>query len=485
MMAGWTDNMMKTWSDAQKKYWDAWAEMARMGKPPMAASLNNSDEPAWGQGLDQWWKAVSPYLTTDATQDAFQRMMDMGKVYMNLAENAFKVQQSGVSDQEALEAWLKGLETGFKQYASQLESGQYSNMGFGVGQTALDNWQKVMKSINLPNFQEIGTAGLRVPSAQDWQENINKLLSTPALGLTRESQARSQALVKLAMNYQAAVEAYLKAYNKQGLASVEALRERMQILATGGEKITNLRDLYNLWVEVNEDVYGKFAMSDEYQVVYGDMVNTMMELRQGINQELDAYYQSVNLPTRKELNAAYEKQQTLRRELRELRQQVQALSRQAAKSSVAATPEPRVAPVPVATEKPPAVKSKTEAKAKPVKPVSPTKPSKSNKTVKPANKAIKPAKPAAKALKPTAPVSKANAKPKDLVDAGKLDQVELPNMTLPVIEPAVTEHSVKPAEQPLNHKLSTLDVSTTAMPESKKPVKKPAKTKKPSAPKAK
>jgi hypothetical protein len=68
---------------------------------------------------------------------------------------------------------------------------------------------------------------------------------------------------------------------------------------------------------------------------------------------------------------------------------------------------------------------------------------------------------------------------------GKLDQVELPNMTLPVIEPAVTEHSVKPAEQPLNHKLSTLGVSTTAMPESKKPVKKPAKTKKPSAPKAK
>lgn len=88
-------------------------------------------------------------------------------------------------------------------------------------------------------------------------------------------------------------------------------------------------------------MYGKFAMSDEYQVVYGDMVNTMMELRQGINQELDAYYQSVNLPTRKELNAAYEKQQTLRRELRELRQQVQALSRQAAKSSVAATPEPK------------------------------------------------------------------------------------------------------------------------------------------------
>jgi class III poly(R)-hydroxyalkanoic acid synthase PhaE subunit len=485
MMAGWTDNMMKTWSDAQKKYWDAWAEMARMGKPPMAASLNSSDEPAWGQGLDQWWKAVSPYLTNVSTQDAFQRMMDMGKVYMNLAENAFKVQQTGVNDQEALEAWLQGLETGFKQYASQLESGKYSDMGFGVGQAAMDNWQKVLKSINLPNFQEIGTAGLRVPSAQDWQETLNKLLNTPALGMTRESQARSQALVKLALNYQAAVDAYLKAHNKQGFASVEALRERMQVLATGGEKITNLRDLYNLWVEVNEAVYGKFAMSDEYQVVYGDMVNTMMELRQGINQELDAYYQSVNLPTRKELNAAYEKQQALRRELRELRQQVQALSRQAAKPKVAATPSPSEALVPQAPEKPPVAKPKVAAKAKPSKLVSQAKPSKPKQTAKGAS-VEKVAKRSTPSAKSKAPLSKASStKPKEAVDASKLDQVELPNLTLPVLESVSAEHQAKPIAQAVTQELSTLSPTATASVTAPKSVKKPVKTKKPSAPNAK
>lgn len=58
-----------------------------------------------------------------------------------------------------------------------------------------------------------------------------------ALGLTRNHSLQGQALVKLAMNCQAAVEAYLKAYNKQGLASVwKTACERMQILATGGVK---------------------------------------------------------------------------------------------------------------------------------------------------------------------------------------------------------------------------------------------------------
>ena len=68
-------------------------------------------------------------------------------------------------------------------------------------------------------------------------------------------------------------------------------------------------------------------MTDEYQVVYGDLVNALMELKQGINAELDTVYASANLPSRKELNAAFEKQQIMRRENRALRKQVEELAR--------------------------------------------------------------------------------------------------------------------------------------------------------------
>ncbi len=97
-------------------------------------------------------------------------------------------------------------------------------------------------------------------------------------------------------------------------------------------------------MDVNEQVYAKFAMTDEYQVVYGDLVNALMALKQGINAELDSVYASANLPTRKELNAAFEKQQEMRRDNRALRKQLQELSRKV-DAMVAAQAAPAPAPV--------------------------------------------------------------------------------------------------------------------------------------------
>jgi class III poly(R)-hydroxyalkanoic acid synthase PhaE subunit len=313
-MTDWSEEMMRNWSDAQRRYWDAWSDLSKMGQvnaqPAMASS-------AWTQSLEQWWKAVSPHAAPGASTDAFQRMVEMGKIYMNLAENAYNSQQAGKSDHDTITACMDALENGFRQNYGQLELGKLGVPGFGASQSALDSWQRVLNSMGMQSVQ---------PSA-NWNEQLSKLLATPTIGLTRESQERWQALAKLGSNYQDAMDAYLKAFAKQGLESVQALRERVESMRQAGQTLNSLRELYNVWVEVNEQVYAKFAMTDEYQVVYGDLVNALMALKQGINTELDAAYASANLPTRKELNTVFEKQQIMRRENRALRKQVQALSR--------------------------------------------------------------------------------------------------------------------------------------------------------------
>ncbi len=305
-MAEWSEEMMRNWSDAQRRYWDAWSDLSKMGQmnaqPAMATS-------AWTQSLEQSWKAVSPHSAPGASTDAFQRMVEMGKIYMNLAENAYNSQQAGKSGNDTITACMDALETGFRQ--------PFNTHGFGVGQSALDSWQRVLNSMGMQSVQ---------PSA-NWSEQLNKMLATPSVGFNRESQERLQALAKLGGNYQDAMDDYLKAFAKQGLESVQALRERVEAMRQAGQSIHSVRELYDLWVEVNEQVYAKFAMTDEYQVVYGDLVNALMELKQGINAELDTVYASANLPSRKELNAAFEKQQIMRRENRALRKQVEELAR--------------------------------------------------------------------------------------------------------------------------------------------------------------
>ncbi|QTR49404.1 class III poly(R)-hydroxyalkanoic acid synthase subunit PhaE [Candidatus Thiothrix anitrata] len=342
-MAAWSEDMIKNWSDAQQRYWNAWSDLSTMGK--VTGAQPSFSTPAWTQGLEQWWKAVSPHTSQGSATDAFQRMVEMGKVYMNLAENAYNVQQSGKSGEEAMNAWMDAMENGFRQCCTQLDMSKFGAHGFGVGQAAMDSWQRVLSSMGMQAFQSVGAGGFHMPTSENWSEQFSKVLATPAVGYNRESQERLQALTQLGANYQEAMDEYLKAFAKQGIESVQALRERVALLRAEGKRIESLRELYDLWVDVNEEVYAKFAMTDEYQVVYGDLVNALMELKQGINGQLDSLYVSANLPTRAEMNVAFQKQQEVRRENRALRKQLQELSRKVEALAAAQASAPAVAPV--------------------------------------------------------------------------------------------------------------------------------------------
>lgn len=330
VMAGWSDEMMRHWSDAQKRYWDAWTEMARMGQTPADSGQAQATQPPWSEGLEQWWKAISPHTVPGPATDAFKRMVDMGRQYMSLAETAFRVQQVGINGQDAMDAWLNALEAGFRQSANQLETGKYAAHALGMNQAAWDNWQRVLKSLGMDVIQQVGAGGFQMPTSENWQEHFGRMLAAPAIGYNREVQERLQALVKLAIDYQEALDDYLKAFARQGLGAVAALRERVQQLRSEGKVLHSVRELYDLWVEVNEADYARFAMTDEYQVVYGDMVNALMALKQGIQAELDSIYHTVNLPTRRELDAAYQHLHGLRRDNRALRQQLRELGRRMA-----------------------------------------------------------------------------------------------------------------------------------------------------------
>ena len=360
-MSLWPEELMNNWSDAQKRYWNAWAELAKMGQPESKPA--EQSEPMWGQGLDQWWNAVSQYATPGPTKEVFQRTVAMGKTYMSLAESLFNVQGSKLQDMEAVDAWIRNLESSFRHWQAQLDAGKFTVHEFGMGQSVIDGWQRVLKSLGVQVPEGMGN-GLQMPISSHWQEHINKLLSTPAVGMNRETQQRWQQLLKLMTNYQESANDYLQAFAKQGLSSVAVLRERINVLRDKGENIKTLRQLYDLWVEVNEESYSKFAMTADYQSVYGEMVNNLVALKQGINAELEEQYRSANIPTRSELKAAYKSQMELRRENRALRQQLQDLTRKV--DALTALMENRSSSV-VAKEKgTPAAKKPSKPKAKTV-----------------------------------------------------------------------------------------------------------------------
>jgi class III poly(R)-hydroxyalkanoic acid synthase PhaE subunit len=384
--------MMNDWVATQRKYWDTWGEFAKNigfrppgngngqapGGNPFAGfntfAANPFGQNTFGQNpflqnpfmqnpfaanpfvqtgsaanpfngaIEQWWATMKPEMQGDIGTVA-QRFFDMGKNFMSMAEGMF-----GASGQEqpdaAMNMWMSSMQAVLEQWIAQIQA----NIDFatpdlpGVSGTTLSSWAEFADSIapwlhmsqNL--LKEVAEGhlpgGIEMPGVGAAQEQFFRALSMPGLGYTREQQEHLQGLAQHLLTYHDALRAYKLAFAKTALASLQSVQKRLRAMHEKGEKIESLRGLYDMWVDASEEAYAKFAMSDEYQVVYGDLVNALMQVRKDINQLSEQHYHLMNIPTRSEIDTMQHRQQEnrrenrlLRREIAELRAQVDKLSR--------------------------------------------------------------------------------------------------------------------------------------------------------------
>ena len=100
----------------------------------------------------------------------------------------------------------------------------------------------------------------------------------------------------------------------------------------------------------SEAAYADFVMSDEYQVVYGDLINTLMRVRKDMNELAEQQYRLLHIPTRSEIDTMQHRQQEnrhLRREIAELRAMVNKLSGSQAGSGGAKSRKPAQDSLPI------------------------------------------------------------------------------------------------------------------------------------------
>lgn len=315
----WSEEAIKTWLDAQQRYWST------LSNTIIPDSSNaHSQAPAWANDLNKWWNTVT-HDSPPQIQDVLNRVMDMGKVYLGLAEQVYSNSKTA-PDTPSVESWMRSLEMGFNQWFQQRDKGGLAVGNLGLGNSLFDGWQQLVGNMQgMSLFRDIGTGGLNKPNAGLWQEHLQKALATPSFGMSREGQGRLKKLSALALHYQQAMDKYTEAFATQGQESVQALRARIQKLADDGKKVNSLRELYDLWVDVSEETYAQFAASEQYQTLYGELVNAFLLLKQGINEHLDSEFKAFGLPVRADYEAVIKKQYELKRENNVLRQQVREL----------------------------------------------------------------------------------------------------------------------------------------------------------------
>ncbi|MFN2348860.1 MAG: class III poly(R)-hydroxyalkanoic acid synthase subunit PhaE [Thioalkalivibrio sp.] len=324
-----------TWMEAQRKYWEAWQDMARQASKSSSRPTPGANP--WTQGLDQWWNSVSPALPPDA-QTFYQHLVDLGRGYFSMAENLMDKQ--GQTPTDAFKTWMDQVSQSLHSTGLHTGGQDHTRDFMAFWQMPMDTWQRAVSAFApLPGdmMKGLHTAG---PGGfgQDMHEHLDRFLSTPGVGYSRENQAQYQELSRRILEYQRAYQTYQAGMSQVALESMDRFRARMDDAARREQPIASLRELFNEWVDVCEEVYGEHAMSDEYARHYGEIVNALMAVKQQGSMLVDEMLEGFNIPTRNEISTLQQRLQETRRELQRMAREIAAMKQD--KGSLAAKPEP-------------------------------------------------------------------------------------------------------------------------------------------------
>ena len=350
----------ESWLDSQRKFWDAWMDMTRQASN--AATQDQAPENPWASALDQWWKAVSPMAAGSAPllQDFYDKLIGMGRSYFSMAERVSgkpgddrKTAGDNVSD------WLDQVRAACNAWGASLSTQQDSHIRdfMSFWNMPMDTWQRTVSSFSpMPgDFMKALHPEGADAMAGDMREHLDRFLSMPGVGYSRESQEQYQQLARLGVEPSELVERFTRSGGPGGQHANKTSTD---------EPVTSLRAFYDLWVDACEEVYGEYAMSAEYSEMYGEMVNALMAVKRHGSLLVDEMLESMNMPTHREINTLHHRLHQMRRDYQALREEIDQLRDERQRPATAARAQTKAS----AAKKAPSVKQRVTKKAATTRP---------------------------------------------------------------------------------------------------------------------
>jgi len=287
MVSATSTQQHKDWFGPQQQYWNAWFEQQRkffggQSQPPSDAGFQGP----WADFFKEWQNTVSASGKTSNTETFQQYFTKAGEQYLDMMQQFYLATGQAKPLDQMTKEWTDSLQ---KFYANAFQS---NSQPFDM------------------------SAGKNPFSAFD---PLGSFTAMPGLGYTREKQEQMNQLYNQWVEYQKTSRAYDAGMSRVGLDAVGKFQEYLAHLPPDQEPLTSLKGIYAKWVDVCEDIYGKYAMTDEYTTLYGETVNALMAFKKQQNKMTDSLMEQLNLPTRQEIDSLHERMHALRREVAELK----------------------------------------------------------------------------------------------------------------------------------------------------------------------
>jgi len=253
------------------------------------------------QAIFKQWIKPSPdafHKTSADNMQAASKVASQAAGFIKQSTQIFEQLKSNTLDQLQLDTLIKNL-------SEQTQQATLNGL--------LKQWQIPEQLLDLLDKNASITAN---PLLKGWQHSL--LYTSPELHAVL--QERLEAGYEHLTRYQSALRAYLHEYTSITDAAAKRLRI---VLNQDGTLIESFTQLHDIWVDCYEDVYAEVIRRESYQEAHGEITNAYMQLT-AFQQEIQlASYEQQGLATHKGLDSTLRRQKILRKEMREVKQQLE------------------------------------------------------------------------------------------------------------------------------------------------------------------
>ncbi len=330
-----TEEMTKAWADAQKKLWEQWYTLAQNGAPSPSTMF------------DQWQKvAADSYEAWSGTADetvrnTAERVLASQKTMMQFWEFAAKAWQDISAKMEAGEDWEQTLQSYTEKMRAQFT--QSADAAFKAGEDSGTLWQIYQEQLQkmlqpwegwwqqAPSMfgQAMGGKNTVLPELGKlynavFEQVMLPFLQSPTMGLSRELEHKMRNGFVLWQEYRQADYTYQMQLIDAWILTFERVQKELSTLSEQGKSIETLEELGTLWINAAEDGFGEVLASDAYIQAQGNMVNALMRFRIFQQEMMEIVLKQMDLPTRREVDAAHRYNYEVRKEVKVLKKQLAA-----------------------------------------------------------------------------------------------------------------------------------------------------------------
>lgn len=327
-----TNEMLKTWGEAQKQLWSGWMSLAQGANLGQGAPTFDPTQ-MFRMGADAWSglkEGSSERLAGNilGTPEVMTRSMNMLMQAWQMVAPKLEAGKPWQPDlQKLLEQWRQEASELPKRTASAAgDFAQLSKSLFERWTPMTAPWMSMISQATSSHPGEAflsGTAGIgqlagfqemfRGPFAQ---MSVGEL---PRATVAREKMGKMLKMFDALKDLQDAQKEYQKTLSAGLAESVEKTVEHLVKLADKGEKVTSPRDLMRTWYSIADRTLMQKFNTAEFLKVQDKLTDALMDHKKAQREAMEIVYNSLEIPTRSEIDEAYKDIHALKREVRALR----------------------------------------------------------------------------------------------------------------------------------------------------------------------